>query len=248
MSRFNENWKKLEDRFKKEANKEGSIYLPNMKPSGKVEFVLLAMEPSFSRWAEDARDAKMQIRAGFRNFIYSYEDFILHYAVRKFLCDSKEKYHLTDISKGAMPVRQANNNRVQRYLRWLPLLKDEINLVSTKGTQTICVGTSPYRFLSNHGNDRGLYSDYCILHYSQNAAAYRVGAVDADPRGFEEFTKKDLGEELRENARSLLNEYGIPERFRVKALKRIHPRKLTPSRTALLFTYMKEFKEIKRLS
>ena len=206
-----------------------------------MDYDFITMEPSFKRWTEDEEDARRQIRAGFRNFIFSYEDFILHYAIRKFLCDKKEKYYLTDLSKGAMSVRQAKNQRVQRYLRWLPLLREEIDLISTRRTQVICVGRSPHDFLARHGEKYGLHADHHILHYSPNAAAYRMDAVRADPQGFKKFRKKNHGEELQLNAKTLLNKYNIPERFKIPALVRVHPENLTPSRIALLFTYMRAF-------
>jgi len=97
--------RELEQEFAAAAAVHGDVYLPNFTPSGPVDAVLIGMEPSLGWWARTPAEAAAKIAAGFRNFMWSPEDFILHYAARRSLCSAAETYHVTDISKGAMTVK-----------------------------------------------------------------------------------------------------------------------------------------------
>ncbi len=44
-----------------------------------MDAVLIGMEPSLRWWARTRSEAAAKIAAGFRNFMWSPEDFILHY-------------------------------------------------------------------------------------------------------------------------------------------------------------------------
>src|SRR5699024_7817782 len=104
---------------------DGDVYLPNIEPVGPVQNILICMEPSLGRWASSGNEAINKVKSGFRNFLYSMEDFILHYCVRRFLCENNASYHVTDISKGAMLIEKANTHRNERYGRWFSLLQEE---------------------------------------------------------------------------------------------------------------------------
>lgn len=123
----------LESKFAAAAAIDGDIYLPNFTPSGPVDAVLIGMEPSLGRWARTPENAAGMIVAGFRNFMWSPEDFILHYAARRFLCSAEQTYHITDVSKGAMNGDKANIDRRARYSRWAALLDEEVGLVAKPG-------------------------------------------------------------------------------------------------------------------
>ena len=97
----------LEARMKALAEVDGDVFLPNPEPSEPVEYLLVCMEPSLARWASSPDDARAEVEAGFRNFVFSIEDFILHFCIRQYLCAAMERYHITDVSKGAMTVKRA---------------------------------------------------------------------------------------------------------------------------------------------
>ena len=101
---FHAAYRELEGRMKALAETDGDIFLPNPEPSGPADYVLICMEPSLGWWARTADHAKARVDAGFRNFLFSIEDFILHFCVRRYLCAAEQRYHITDISKGAMLV------------------------------------------------------------------------------------------------------------------------------------------------
>jgi hypothetical protein len=127
---FRTAYRELEERMRALAMADGDVYLPNLEPQSSVHYVLICMEPSLGRWARSADEASSKVKAGFRNFVSSIEDFILHFSIRRYLCGPEQRYHITDLSKGAMLVDRAGLARVQRYDRWYALLQEEIELVA----------------------------------------------------------------------------------------------------------------------
>lgn len=99
------------------AESDGDVFLPNPEPLGSVEYVFICMEPALGRWARSADEAKAKVEAGFRNFVFSIEDFILHFCIRQYLAGPMHRYHITDLSKGAMLVERAATARTERYDR-----------------------------------------------------------------------------------------------------------------------------------
>ena len=70
------------------AEADGDVYLPNPKPGGPVDYVLICMEPSLAHWARSAKEARARVDAGFRNFLAGFEPMLLHFSVRRFLCEA----------------------------------------------------------------------------------------------------------------------------------------------------------------
>jgi hypothetical protein len=126
---FHAAYRDLETRMKALAESDNDIFLPNPEPKGPAHFILICMEPSLGHWARSAEDAHAKVETGFRNFLSSLEDFILHFAASHYLCKPEESYHVTDISKGAMVVKRAAKERWERYDRWYPLLLEELQLL-----------------------------------------------------------------------------------------------------------------------
>lgn len=98
---FHTEYRGLEERMRALAKADGDIFLPNPEPSAPVHYVLICMEPSLGWWARSADQASARVRTGFRNFLFSLEDFILHFCAQRYLCGPAERYHITDFSKGA---------------------------------------------------------------------------------------------------------------------------------------------------
>ncbi len=96
----------LERRMEMQAGEDKNVFLPNPEPLGVVDYVFVCMEPSFFGWAKNKIEAEKNVKDGFRNFIAGYDLMILHLCIRRFLCPF-EPYHMTDFSKGAMPVANA---------------------------------------------------------------------------------------------------------------------------------------------
>ncbi len=156
----------VEQGFLRLAGFDGAVYVPNPEPAGPVDFIFIAMEPSLGRWGRDREGAEGWVGRGFRNFLLSIYDFIMHYSIREFLCRSGETYQVTDISKGAMLVRDAKKDRERRWRKWYPSLLKEIKLLEKPGTKIIAVGGDVERFLRRMGFAK---IDERICHFSIEA-------------------------------------------------------------------------------
>ena len=164
---------------------EKSIFLPNTDPASyAIDYIFITMEPSLMWSRELSSECCDPIAMGFKNFMFSLEDFILHYCIRNFLCKNPNKkgstYYITDLSKGAMPTKDADKDRNLRYARWFSLLIAELNLVSYRRTQFVAVGKTVYDFLVNScfanyfSLTKAQISLFRILHYSRIASRFRV--------------------------------------------------------------------------
>lgn len=231
--------RQLEKEFRATAAEEGSIYLPNFTPAGPVDAVLIAMEPSRKGWAPDEDQAARRIASGFRNFMWSTEAMILHWAARRHLCESGQTYHITDISKGAMPVVNANVGRSARYDRWAPLLKKEIELVSKPRTQLIAIGGKVSSFLRRSG----ISSDFkSVIHYSplaraaRNAAAEQLGQAQ-----FRVFGEQFSMQILVEVATEMMREKAVPLAMSEETIDRLSRGPVTESEKKLAFAYSMAF-------
>lgn len=184
----------LEGKFKaqiKEDNKcferkglQPSYYLPNNEPDGKVEFVLVGMEPSGSADKSDPSLCHEKPVCP-RNFSCSVEDFILHFCIRKYLCSDGQRYHITDIAKGGMPTSQARKTAGERWKQWCPLLCQELELVAKPGTPVIAVGKGVGDFLKGKETPNFKGS---LLHFSNNANIARTIAPQLLREQYKEFS------------------------------------------------------------
>lgn len=142
----------LEARMKILAEADGDVFLPNPEPPQSAEYVFVCMEPFLGRWARSPEEAKERVEAGFRNFVFSIEDFILHFCIKQYLCGPTQRYHITDWSKGAMLVERAGVARTDRYGRWYGLLMEELVLVAPSGAGIFAVGNSVANHLARRGS------------------------------------------------------------------------------------------------
>ena len=165
------------------------VYLPNEEPKSSVDYILVGMEPSF-QWAKTIEDAEKKIAGGFRNGAPAR----FTQSIERFLCQPGQTYHLTDISKGAMPVKAAALNRELRYEGWFLLLLEEIEIVGKPGAPVIAIGKKVEAYLQRRDltsiTGRPLYR---VPHYSYLASAYFKGEAEKDPEGFEAFRKSEYG-------------------------------------------------------
>ncbi|MBD04581.1 MAG: hypothetical protein CME24_09585 [Gemmatimonadetes bacterium] len=53
---FKAAYQTLEAKFRDQAEHDGSVYLPNPGPTGPVDYVFVAMEPSLGGWAGGSPD------------------------------------------------------------------------------------------------------------------------------------------------------------------------------------------------
>ena len=241
---FPEKYARLEHRFRDQAEcdrikyEPGGGYLPNFTPSGPVDYILVAMEPptgGSGRREGPAPEPPLK-------FYWSVEDFILQYCAREYLCRPGETYHITDLAKGVMTVRDAGRHRQKRYERWYPLLRQELALLHRPGkTRLIAVGKVVGDFLSGR--------DLCerverVLHYSGVAAGHRKKAIQPWVEGFEEFRRRFDEDAFRESVPKVL--VGSP----LAGHAHLRPEGggqfiLTESRMKLMFYYKNRFAELR---
>ena len=203
------------------------VYLPCVEPKGQVDYVFVGMEPSFG-WANGIEHAEKKIAEGMRNFARSGNDkeplslFIL--SIKRFLCQQGGTYHLTDVSKGAMPVTVAALDRNRRYEEWYPLLLREIEIVGKPSAPVIAIGKKVEAFLKKRDLDgttgRSLQA---VPHYSPQASGFYKIEAENDREGFKAFKKTEFGE----------NNRWEPD--------------LSPTKKRLVFAYKKRFEAIQGL-
>jgi len=123
-----------------------SVYLPNPSFRPDPPYVLVALEPSISlepiinNVTPDLFREYVE-KGGFKNFMRSNRSFVLRYCMREYLGDSL----ITDFSKGAMPPNFAGRYRTERFKRWLPILKAELELF--KNPKVYALGNEAEKYL-----------------------------------------------------------------------------------------------------
>jgi hypothetical protein len=231
---FDQKYSLLAQKFSRLAKSEGSVYLPTIRPIGQVDYVFVGMEPSLGRWAQTREEAEEKVARGFKNFMFSVEDFILHHCIREYLfCDPGSTYYVTDLSKGAMLTRTAIDKREERYKRWLPLFNEELKLVKKETTKLIAIGRDVRDFLGSNG-----FSNIrMILHYSQQAARYRNRWVEWDEKAFENFKRQVSNKDIIATARSITQQAQMDWNLTSPSLRRLETQDLTDSQKMLMFGY-----------
>jgi hypothetical protein len=224
-----------------QAEKDKDVFLPNPEPEGPVNYVLICMEPSLGRWARSREEAAAKVKKGFRNFLPSDETSILHFSIRRYLCGPSERYHITDLSKGAMHVGRASEKRIDRWNRWYPLLQDEIKLVGPNA-RIIAVGRQVSRFLLNRGDFGRLFD---VTHYSSLAGAARSAGIRRHEAEFESFKDSVSKEDLTATAQHFLASARVPQEIRKETLEQLEKFQLTYSRQKLMFIYKLAFEKIR---
>lgn len=238
-------YRDLEKRMKALAEKDGDVYLPNPEPDVPVQYVLICMEPSLGHWARSADLARSRVEAGFRNFLASIDTMILHFCVRRYLCGPAERYHITDLSKGAMLVDRAGLVRVQRYDRWYELLQEEIDIVATPDAGIVAVGN----VVSEHLERRGFRRPFTrVIHYSGQAAHARSAGIRDREDQFRAFKDSVSLEDLVATADGVLGAARVPAAIRDEALMRLAKSQLTSSRQQLIFNYKLAFERMRFVS
>lgn len=238
---FHAAYRELEERMKALAEADGDVFLPNPEPEGPVQYVLICMEPSLGRWTRSADEARSKVEAGFRNYIFSIEDFILHFCARRYLCKPAERYHITDLSKGAMLVDRAGSSRDERYDRWYPLLQEEIDLVTTPDAGIVTVG----KVVSNYLERKPLGRSFTgVIHYSGQAGRARNEGIVGREDSFKAFRDSVSLEDLITTAVDVLRSTRVPDGIRDETLSRLRRSQLTTSCKQLNFNYKVAFESM----
>lgn len=240
---FGDDYKALEREFKRQVEKDNkelgikSLFLPNIRPEGPVDFVLIAQEPSLG--GGGLKKAVENIKQGDRNFSGSFEDFILHFCIREYLCQGGKGYHLTDLAKGAMAVKVAESQRQDRYDRWYPLLEKELRLVAKPGARIISIGRKVEFFLKKKKLARHVGE---IPHYALTANKHWGKSIKGREEAYRKFCAEVEREYIERVAEEVLTEGGVGAGLKEEKLKRLRRGSgLTESRKKLMFDYKVAF-------
>ena len=206
-ARVEEDNRDFEERVKRGDYR--GIFLPNVRPTGKVDYVLVGMEPSLGGWARDVDHAYVKIARGFRNFS-GVE--ILHFPIKNYLLRDGETYYLTDLAKGAMLTTSPDAGSTEKYEARYPLLEKELEIVAKPDAKVIAIGTKVDGFLKKKVEGNKLcgrvYAGW-IPHYSSQAASHRGKWIDAGKQEYETFAASLQGSKWTNSERKLLFDYKI---------------------------------------
>lgn len=230
---------------------EGFVtYLPSLLPLKPVDYVIVSPEPSLS-WAKNKSHTEIErlVSVGYRNFMYSWEDFILHHCLKKQL----RLYHLTSISKAA--VAQPREENVDTLQPWLPRFREELALVSTPQTRLIPLGQKAAELLQ--GLDLPYPVTEPLMHFARTASRWRARLPEQYPEEYAALAAQLQPIHLIRSAdHTLMTSFQIEERLfgtpvpyeliqnRLSYLKDSKAG-LSESRKQLLFTYLKQLDEIR---
>jgi len=239
---FRRAYRDLNRRMKTLAESDGDVYVPSPEPTAPVDYILICMEPSLGG-AQSKERARERIVSGARNFLGDIEPMLLHFSVRRFLCEKGQRYYITDFSKGAMPVKHAGAVRADRYDRWYPLLEEEIDLIAAPGARVIAVGKVVADNLRRLKFPRELTP---VIHYSPLATLKRTALLKGHEDEFREFASRITLEDVLATAREVLDESGVPPQIYKEVLISIARSQLSESRRKLIYCYKLDFEAIRR--
>ena len=222
------------------AEEDGDVFLPNPEPRGQVNYVFICMEPSRRGWAPSKEKGKQNVAAGFRNFLADIHPYYLHFAIHKYLRKQGERYHLTDVSKGAKWRKDAGKDRKERYRRWYDLLLRELAIVAMADAKIIAVGNDVAAALRRHRFDKPFET---ILHYSPLAVHHRSEAIVGRQQQFQEFSDSLKESDFLKVVEAVLDESRIPDGLRRKHFAGIQGKFSEPGKR-LIFTYKVAFESM----
>ena len=220
-------YRELEDKFRWMVGKDEichgieSVFLPNVKPTGQVDYVLVGMEPGLN--GMDLETARKKIAVcEFENWGRYPQTNTLVFAVWKYLCDKdKTKYYFTDLAHGAMNGKAKGAQDLARYERWYPLFEEELALFAKPNAKIISIGLTASKFLT----EKGLYGHAGMVAHPAPMGLGRVGkAIPAHKECWEKFLRDTAPEDT----------YQWPARV-----------KKTLAQQKLVFDYMIRFERIR---
>ena len=251
---FSQKYEELERKFCEQVQKDfdcrglESGMLRNIQPNGPADFILIAQEPA---WGGQKKTGKRPPDWEFvkdrenRNFCGHIYDFMFHFCIRNYLCEDGQTYYLTDLSKGAMSVKQAAATSRETYKRWYPLLVEELNLVAKlEGTRVIAIGEKVHTFLRKRKEFECIDK---IIHYSRAANGARAREVEQYVNGFPEFADTLKFSDILDTTEEVMKRAGYSNSSREEKCQRFRSSKsrLTTARKKSIFYYKKRFEELK---
>ena len=250
---FSQKYEDLERKFNEQVQKDFDCHglesgmLRNIQPKGPADFILIAQEPAWGRQKKTGKrppDWEFVKDTENRNFCGHIYDFMFHFCIRNYLCKDGQTYYLTDLSKGAMSVKQAAATSRETYKRWYPLLVKELNLMAKPGqTRIIAIGRKVQLFLRRHEEFPAVEQ---VIHYSNAATWAKIRAIQPHITEFPEFAERLDFDSILETTEDVLMRAGYSEKSRQKKREELcKGSRLTTARNQSIFYYKKRFEELR---
>ena len=224
---FAQAYRELEDKFRWMVGKDAichgieSVFLPNVKPTGQVDYVLVGMEPGLNGMDSETARNKIAV-CEFENWGRYPQTNTLVFAVWKYLCDKdKTKYYFTDLAHGAMNGKAKGAQDLARYERWYPLFEEELALFAKPNAKIISIGLTASKFLT----EKGLYGHAGMV---AHPAPMGLGKAGKEIRAHKECWKQFLRDTAAKDTGQFPKEV-----------------KKTLAQQKLVFDYMIRFKRIR---
>ena len=191
---FAQAYSELEDKFKSMVDLDDrchdikSLFLPNVEPTGQVDYVLVGMEPGLSGCDKDFETARKKIADGkCENWGRCPQTSTLVFAVWKYLCDEdKATYYFTDLAHGSMKAGSKGTKDPSKYERWFPLLKEELALVAKPNAKIISIGNTVSKFLA----EKGLYGHSgMVAHPAPMGLGFAGKEIPAHKKRWDKFLR-----------------------------------------------------------
>ncbi len=206
------------------------------------------MEPS-GNWLKTEAEGRRKVGEGYVNFATQLNDYILVYAIQKYLLREGEGFYITDLGKCSMPPGDVcERTRGRRYELCLPWLIREYEAARSKCI--ISIGKKAAENLRGTGYFRDKRIE-TIMHYSNAAIPVRAKFVEERGKEYELFIrdKQRIAVEFSRFVRERVEYLKKNNRMSDSVLRYMEKKRRPFGREVdykLLFVYWKQFGEIKR--
>ena len=228
-------WTNLVESFRKRVEEDKKqfdcwstyVKLPEICPQ--PEFCLIGMEPGPGN---DRNEPE------YRNFIAKKGDFILNYCAYHYLGAKGFNYQITDMAKGGILIDDARKTQSERYRIWLPLLKEELELLGNP--KKIFIGKRLY-----NDNMRERYFPVSevkvVLHHSNSNKKHVNDYFETISNDRKYELPKNIKEEVKEIAVKLMEMHKYSEKLKDKIFKKEFSGEFTDHDKRLLTVYRYDF-------
>lgn len=227
------------------AEADGDVFLQNPEPECPVQYVLVCMEPSLGRWASGAVQANSRVQSGFRNFLPSDEVALLHFCIRHYLCRAAERYHITDLSKGAMLVEHAGYERAKRYEKMVSVAAGRNRPRGGSGRAHHCGRKRRFPPADSTGFQETFHADHSLFEPGGTFTTCRDAGREKSFRAFSDSVSLD---DVVATAKDVLASARVPAAIAEETLSKLRRFQLATSRQQLMFNYKIAFESLAEAS
>ena len=160
--------------------------LPSNVEEPPYTYIFVAMEPS-GNWLKTEAEGRRRISEGYVNFATQLNDYILVFAIQKYLLREGEGFHITDLGKCSMPPGDiCERTRWRRYELCLPWLIQECEAARSKCIISIGKKAAEHLRGTEYFRDKRIET---IMHYSNAAIPVRTKFVKERREEYSSFIR-----------------------------------------------------------